>query len=67
MKNVQAFIKCGHNIIRTAQVLLRIKGLQEETTQYLVYPLTNCKTRFTWWKWLQFSILMIADKINLNR
>ena len=38
MKNVQAFIKCGHSIKRTAQALLKIKGLQEETTQMSCVP-----------------------------
>jgi hypothetical protein len=38
MKNVQASIKCGHSIKRTAQVFLQIKGLQEETTQISCEP-----------------------------
>jgi len=39
IKNVQAFIKCGHSIKKTAQVLLWIKGLQEETTQISCVPI----------------------------
>jgi len=66
MKNVQASIKCGHSIKRTAQVFLQIKDFKKKPHKYLVNPLTNCKTWFTQWKWLQFSILMLADKINLN-
>jgi hypothetical protein len=37
-KNVQAFIKCGHRITRTALALLHIKGLQAETTQISCVP-----------------------------
>jgi hypothetical protein len=38
MQNVQAFIKCGHSIKRTAHVSLQIKGLQEENTQISCVP-----------------------------
>jgi hypothetical protein len=45
----------------------RLRDFKKKTHKYLVCPLTNCKTWFTWWKWLQFSILTLADKMNLNR